>query len=427
MKIRNAETLGTTKARIDALSILDTGLSAIDTETVLTRVVRRDGDMLVIDGTPYPLPEGKLVFVGIGKCAITGAVAIESILGDALSGGIALDVSMPAACRAKKIECIAGTHPLPSDGNIAATKHVLAALEALTAEDFALVLVSGGGSTLLCQPPASMTAGDEARVFGELTKHGATIEEINTVRRHLSTARGGWLAAAAHPARTIALIFSDVPGDDLSAISSGPTVYDATTIDDARAVLARYDVPLQDDFLIETPKDRVTFDNVTNVLALSNMTALAAMREAATLRGYSATIRDHTFSGEARDAGEAILTALREEPAPAVHLYGGETTVTIDGPSGKGGRNTELSLGALAHVREGEVLISIASDGHDNTDAAGGVCDTLTREKAHARGLDADASLTGHDAYTFFETTDDLISTGRTGSNVSDLIIALSS
>lgn len=215
MKIRNAEALGVTKARADALQILNEGLTAIDTDTVLRKLVRTGNDALVVADTPHEFPKGKLVFVGIGKCAISGAHTLEAILGDRLAGGIAVDVSMPAVCTTRVVECIAGTHPLPSDKNISATKKILELLKNLTEDDMVLMLISGGGSTLLCQPHDSMTCTDEAHVFDALTRAGAPIGDMNIVRRHLSKARGGGLATAAHPARVIALIFSDVPGDDL--------------------------------------------------------------------------------------------------------------------------------------------------------------------------------------------------------------------
>lgn len=428
MKIRNTDTLAVTKARADALHILEDGLAAIDTDTVLRKLVRMGQDALVVADTPHELPKGRLVFVGIGKCAIVGAHTLESVLGNVLTGGIAVDVAMPAVCTTRVIECVAGTHPLPSDANVSATKKILEMLSDLTEDDMVLMLISGGGSTLLCQPHDSMTCTDEARIFEELTHAGAPIEDMNVVRRHLSKARGGGLAAAAHPARVVSLIFSDVPGDDLATIASGPTTFDASTVDDARAVLVKYHVALPDVFLMETPKDGTMFKHVTNVLALSNMTALRAMAERAQQLGYAPTIVTNTFHGEARHAAEEIFKKIgMETTRPAAHFYGGETTVTIAGAHGEGGRNLEVSLGGLSHVRENELLLSVASDGHDNTDAAGAFCDALSLQKANEKQLDVAAYLDRHDSYAFFKQTGDLIETGPTGSNVSDLIITLSS
>jgi len=428
MKIRNAEALGKTKARTDALNILEDGLAAIDTDTVLRKLVRMGTDTLVVADTPYELPKGRLLFVGIGKCAISGAHTIEDILGSVLSGGIAVDVSMPAVCTTRVIECVAGTHPLPSDANVSATKKIFEMLKGLTEDDLVVMLISGGGSTLLCQPHDSMTCTDEARVFEELTHAGAPIHEMNIVRRHLSKARGGGLAAAAAPARVVSLIFSDVPGDDLPTIASGPTTFDPSTVDDAREILTKYHVALPDVFLMETPKDGTMFKHVINVLALSNMTALRAMAERAQQLGYAPTIVTNTFHGEARHAAEEIFKKLgMETTKPAAHFYGGETTVTIGGAHGEGGRNLELALGGIPHVREHELLVSVASDGHDNTDAAGAFCDALTHQKAEEKKLDVETYLDRHDSYTFFKQTGDLIETGPTGSNVSDLIIVLSS
>jgi glycerate-2-kinase len=260
-----------------------------------------------------------------------------------------------------------------------------------------------------------------------LTAQGATIQELNTVRKHLSLARGGNMAAGCK-AKLFALIFSDVPGDDISFIASGPTVFDATSREDARALLEKYhaqEIGFSDVNLLETPKDQTLFANTKNILALTNQTALEAMQQKAQALGFEATIVNTQLKGDAEQVAREIIATLRVAPLHTVLLYGGETTVAIHG-NGKGGRNQHLALAALSEIRDGELLLALASDGHDNTDHAGAVADMVTYAHAQEKQLDPSAFLQNSDSYTFFKQLEnDAIITGLTGSNVADFIIAL--
>lgn len=426
--IQNFETLAKNDLRRNALSIAEAGYEAITIGVALERRLRIENDTLRIDTQSYPLAGRRVYFVGVGKCAFAAAEAVEKILGDALTGGIALDVSTheQTNLKLKTIETRVGTHPLPSEANVQATRRIMEFLSNRTPQDLVLMLISGGGSTLLCLHNAPMTCLDESVLFQELTVKGATIQDINTVRKHISQARGGGLAKVAYPAEVVSLIVSDVPGNDIEFIASGPTVLDRSTVADAKAVLARYGITASDDVdFIETIKERKYFDRVTNMLFLSSRDALAAMREEAEKRGYAATIADDHFDGEASETGRVIIEKLHTAPAKSAFLYAGESTVTISGNTGAGGRNQEMALAALADIRDDELVLPFASDGHDNTDHAGAIGDATTREHARVQNLLIHDYLESHRSYEFFTATGDAVITGYTGSNVSDLVIAL--
>jgi len=424
--------------RHDALAIAEAGYGAINVGNALRRKLKIEGDELIVSPDPARchltetvrkhLAGRKIFFVGIGKCAFATAVAIEEILGEHLTNGIAFDVSSQPEQKLNKIETIAGTHPLPSEANVLATKHIIEFLSKRTEEDLVIMLISGGGSALLCLPEAPMTYADEVELFQELTANGAPIQDMNIVRKHISLARGGGLARAAYPADVVSFIASDVPGNDLTFISSGPTVRDCSTVADAEKILVKYNVALPEGAsLFETPKEEKYFERVTNILFLSNQNALSAMQNEATRLGYVAEIVCDRFSGEARDIGRDIVSKLHETAEKTVLLYAGESTVTLREvrPPSQGGRNQEMALVVLADIREGELVIPFASDGHDNTDHAGAIADALTIAHAQEKNLSADDALAAHSSYEFFSTTGDALVTGYTGSNVSDLVVAL--
>ena len=425
-RIENFGTLAQNELRTDALSIAEAGFAAVDTGAAFARALRIENDELRIKDRVYPLLGRRIFFVGVGKCANAAAEAVEQLLGERLTGGIAFDVSPAEGAPLRKIEPFVGTHPLPTEANVQATKRIVGLLSDRDESDLVIVLISGGGSTLLCLPPNAMTCTNETALWNELTSRGASIQDINTVRKHLSLARGGGLAAAAHPAEVISLIISDVPGNDLGFIASGPTVPDETSVADAEAILTRYSIaPPTDVELTETPKDRDYFKRVTNVLFLSNEDALAAMQEEAVRRGYAASVVDDRIVGEAREVGHAVAEKLHDAPAKTVLLYAGESTVTLGSHYGKGGRNQEMALAALNELRSGELILPFASDGRDNTDRAGAISDEMTRAHVFAQNLSIEEHLDAHTAYDFFNATGDALITGYTGSNVSDLIIAI--
>jgi len=428
-RIRNWDLLAVTDARKAALTIAEAALEAIDTGAAIRRAVALEGAELRVAGGSLALPPGgRLRLVAVGKCAHAAAAALADILGARLTDGIALDVSEAARVAIPRVRYLHGTHPLPSEVNAEATRAILRFLDGGRPGDVVLWVVSGGGSTLLCLPPPGGSVEAERTVVEALTRAGATIQEINTVRKHASLARGGLLAVAARPARMAGLIFSDVPGGASDLVASGPTLLDPTTVADAERVLARYGVPAgpgKDRLaLIETPKDPADFALVRNTVVVSNAVALDAMAAAARRLGLAADVRTATLSGEARDAAASIVRDLDAAPAGTARLYGGETTVTGRGP-GRGGRNLELALAALAAARDDELVLTLATDGRDNGDLAGAIADAATRESARRASADPADFLVTNDSYGFFARVPHALETGPTGANVADLIVAL--
>ncbi len=426
--IQNFDALAINDLRRDALAIAEAGYASIRTDAVIQSKVQVSGDGLSIDGKTYSLAGRNVYFVGVGKCAVAAAREIEELLGGTLKGGIALDVSTgkETGLIRTTIETHIGTHPLPSEANERAARRIIEFLSDRTENDLVLMLISGGGSALLSFHDAPMTYADESELFKELTSRGAPIQDINIVRKHMSRARGGALAVAAYPAEVISLIASDVPDDDIGLVASGPTVLDSSTIDDANVILAKYDIAVPTHIaFIETQKDEKYFKRVTNILFLSNQDALSAMNDEAVRLGYAATVANNHFTGEARDVGRAIAEKLHASTAKTALLYAGESIVTLDANAGKGGRNQEMALSVLDDIRDDELMLPFASDGRDNTDHAGAIADGATRARAREKNLSAEEHLRAHRSYDFFQSSGDALLTGYTGSNVSDLIVAL--
>lgn len=429
MKILNAEKLATTQARRAALEIAEAGLQAVDTQVAVRAAIKLEDNRLCVNDQICSLVGANRIFlVGVGKCAIEAAAALEEILGAKLFDGIVLGVDGSPPRKLKTVKVMLGTHPMPTEKNIAATKAIVAMLDSLQEKDLVIIIVSGGGSTLLCLPEEGATCVEEGLVLQQLFRAGASIQDVNTIRKHLSLARGGYLAKYAYPAQVISLIFSDVPGNDFEFIASGPTVKDTTTVVDADVILVKYGIlkacGLEHCGLIETPKEDKYFERVQNILLVGNKLALAAMAVKARELGYAPTICTDCLTGEAREVGIRTATEIHAAPSKSVRLYGGETTVTIKG-QGKGGRNQELALGALSAIQAGELIMAFASDGRDNTDVSGAICDTMIKEEAARLGMDSNIFLQNNDSYAFFRQTEGHIITGYTGSNVSDLLIAL--
>lgn len=415
-------TVACDRRRRDALAVLEAGLRAVATRAAVRSAVRREGRTLSVRGRKFDLGRfGRTFVIGIGKAALEAGAELERVLGSYLTDGIVLDVSMRPL---KRLTSVAGSHPLPSDANVRATGSIMGLLKSLRPDDLLVTVVSGGGSALLCWPH-KLTCDQVGALTAALMRAGADIRETNTVRKHTSEVLGGQLAALAAPATVLGLIFSDVPGDDISMVASGPTVLDETTVEDARKVMGRYDLlkacKLPHCELRETPKDPALFQRVTNVLVLGNRTALEAMEEEGKRRGYVVRVHGTALGGEAREVG-ARLAGLPQEGEMVI--AGGETTVNVRG-SGRGGRNQELALGALVHVPDDGLVLSCASDGIDNGPAAGAIADLRVRESARKKKLDPTAFLADNDAYSFFKKAGGHVVTGVTGSNVSDLMIAL--
>ena len=324
-----------------------------------------------------------------------------------------------------KLEILTGTHPLPSKQNVGATQKIVKLAKNLKKDDLLINFICGGGSALACGSQKELK--DLILVTKLLTKSGANILELNTVRKHLSEIKGGGLAKIAYPATVVSLIVSDVIGNDLSMVASGPTVFDKTTKKDAEKVLKKYNLNPKRFNLKETPNERKYFKKVKNVLFVCNQDAVLAMNKRAKKLGFKPKIYSLVVKGEAR---HALLPMLNKIKVGEALLAAGETTVTLDNrPVGKGGRNMEAVLGAISNfqfpISKNLVLLAFATDGRDNTEAAGAIADFSTLEKAKKLKLEPEEFLDQNNSFDFFKKTGDLIFAKSKSFNVSDLMIIL--
>lgn len=387
----------------------------------------------------------RVIVVGAGKAAMAMAGAVEQRLGQVDTGVVVIPegyaATLPATEAApQQIRVVEAGHPLPTAAGVQAAQQVLHLAQAATADDLVLVMLSGGGSALWPLFAEAITLEEAQETFRILLHSGADIHAINTVRKHLSRIGGGQLALAAFPAQMVALVLSDVVGDDLNVIASGPTVPDSTTFADARDVLHRFGlwemVPNSvrhhlEHAASETPSsDHPTFQRVQTHLVGTNQTALQAAAQEAERRGYRVRVNEAPVMGEAREVGTQLAQHVIEQGTivPTCWLSGGETTVTVTG-TGQGGRNQEVALAAALalHGTEGPLLfLSGGTDGIDGpTDAAGAWATPATVEQGQTLGLNAEAALHNNDAYTFFERLDALLMPGPTHTNVMDIQVVL--
>lgn len=384
---------------------------------------------------PAP-PKGRTVVVGAGKSAALMAQVTEAHYQAPLSGVVVTRYGHAVPTR--HIEVIEASHPVPDAAGEAGARKILQAVQGLTEDDLVIALISGGGSALMALAAPGLTLADKQAVNRALLASGANISEMNAVRKHLSAIKGGRLAAAAWPARVVTLAISDVPGDDLSVIASGPTVPDATSFADAAGIIARRGIALPPAVAAhlaaaaeETPKPGdARLARNTATLITRPLQALEAAAAVAREAGIAPLILSDRLEGEAREvgimlAGMAISARAHGHPvgAPCLLLSGGETTVTVTGQAGRGGRNTETLLALAVGLGGAENIWALAgdTDGIDGTEQAAGAIiapDTLAR--AEARHLDAKAMLAGHDSCTLFAALDDLVVTGPTLTNVND-------
>lgn len=434
--------------RAHARAIFDAGVAAADPGRCVHQALAISGAELRCGPLRFPLNTiSSLRLVGAGKATPAMAAAAEAILGDRIDCGAINAPAGPARSLAR-VETFAAGHPVPDEAGVAGARRQLALLAGLPPDSLVLGLFSGGGSALLPAPAAGLTLAEKQETTRLLLACGAPIDEINALRKHLSAIKGGLLARAAAPARVIALFLSDVIGDPLDTIASGPTHPDATTFGDCLAIVDRYDLrhqlpaPVRQHLEAgargerpETPKlGDPCFARAESLVIGNNRLALDAAAHRARALGYEVLVLTSRLQGEARQAA-ATLVAIAQETAatnrpiarPACLIAGGETTVTLRG-NGKGGRNQELALAAALQLNgwSAITLLSGGTDGTDGpTDAAGALADGQTLSRAQAQGLDARAFLDRHDSYSFFAALDDLVITGPTGTNVMDLQIIL--
>ena len=454
MFIRNASALienGGTKEerRARRLCILsaESALEAVEPVKLIRSKLRIAGKSLIAGESRIDLSDFRRVFViGGGKAALAMADAVEAILGDRVTAGIVnvLDMQVAVPRKSRRIRLHGATHPLPSVVGQKGVEEMLELIGRPDEQTLVICLVSGGGSSLLPLPAEGVELADKVEVTRGLLRAGATIQELNVVRKHLSSIKGGRLAQRLFPARVLSLVISDVVGNRLDSIASGPLYPDPSTFRDARNILAHYD--LWDSLppgikknlssgtegkIPETPKPGSRyFEKVSNVIVGSNEDACEAAARYLRREKCRPAILTTSYEGEARSAGTflgAIVQYGAMLPRPRSFVAGGETTVVVKG-DGRGGRNQEFALSASMKISEncGVALISLGTDGLDgSTDAAGALVDGSTLARAGASGLSAEDALQRNDSYEFFRSLGDSIITGPTGTNVNDISIAV--
>jgi hydroxypyruvate reductase len=430
------------------LAVQRAALAAVEPGAAVRRHVQRRGDELEIAGRTYDLAAVERIWVvGGGKASTAMVAALHGILGDRLAGGLVVTKydHVDPGLNTGPVAVVEAGHPLPDEAGVSGSGRMAELLSGTTERDLVLAVISGGGSALMTLPAEGLTLADMQATTDLILRCGATIVELNTVRKHLSQIKGGGLARLAAPAPVASLVLSDVVGDPLDAIASGPLTPDLSTFAAAWAVVERYDLVerlpgavrarlragLAGD-LPDTPKPGdPLFDRVHNVVVGSNRLAAQAAVGAARAHGLNALLLSTFVEGEAREVAR-VAAALAKEllaydqpvPRPACLVWGGETTVIVRG-QGKGGRNQELALVA-AMALEGLpdlLLVALGTDGTDGpTDAAGAVATGGTIARARSLGLDPEAYLADNDSYHFFDALGDLIRTGPTGTNVNDLL-----
>lgn len=428
--------------------IFQEALKAVDPEAAIHSHIKFENNALHVNSTIFDLSEyDRILVLGAGKATAPMAKAMEDILGDQISDGLIV-VKDGHGLPLKKIAVREAGHPLPDLRGVRGTEEIISLAEKAGERDLVLCLISGGGSALMIAPSEDINLEDKQETTRLLLTCGATIHEMNTIRKHLSRVKGGWLARLAYPSTLVSLILSDVVGDDLDVIASGPTVPDRSTFGDAKHALQRYSIWDQVPASVknhiqqgvsgkiqDTPKTNdIVFQNCSQTMVGTNLQAMMAAGKAAERLGYATLILSSKVEGEAREVAKFYCSIAKEIldsgnplPPPVCILSGGETTVTIEG-DGKGGRNQEFALASALAISGADniVVLSGGTDGTDGpTDAAGAVADGTTVARAIDKDLDPWDYLHRNDAYRFFEHLNDLLITGPTRTNVMDVYMIL--
>lgn len=416
--IKNWEEIATTDNRKTALEIIEAGYDAIDTERVLIQFISLENNLLKVQDKVFDLNLFKSIkIVGFGKASASAALALEKILGDKIKEGAIISLHK-SDCNI--IDTFAGTHPRPSEENIFASNKIYEIVKDAKEEDLIITIVSGGGSALLCYPESECVQGKD--LYDNFLKSGKTVIEINTVRKHLSLLKGGGLAKVAYPATVIGLIFSDVPGNNFENVASGPTYKDITTVADAQKIIEQYNLGNFD--LIETPKEDKYFEKVFNFVLVSNETAVLAMRTKAEELGFEVDVLSTELYDDIENSLNKIFALKKENH---IILAAGEPKLEVLKKGGRGGRNLYMNLKAvsLGKIDDGTLFVSFASDGMDNSDVAGAIVDMETINKIKKLNINVESDLSNFDGYSAFEKTKDMLETGPTSANVSDLMMLL--
>jgi len=421
------------------------GLKQVDPVVAIKKYVRRNGHKLIVNGNDFDLVNYNNIYViGMGKASAAMAKGLEEVLGTMITGGI-INVKYGHSLPLENIKVIEASHPVPDKSGVKGTYEIVDLLKQTNEKDLIFCLISGGGSALLPAPPEPITLEDKQKLTDELLKCGAKIHEINIIRKQLSNTKGGKLAHLAYPSTLISLILSDVIGDDLDIIASGPTAPDTSCTEDCYKIIDKYRlnecIPNSIKSYFEQKNNEQIphprhpcFENTHNIIIGSNIQALLGAKEKAVELGFETVLLSSFIEGETEDVAKVHTAIVKEiistgNPIniPACILSGGETTVSIE-HDGLGGRNQEFALAAAIEIENiGNVLVlSAGTDGTDGpTDAAGAFADGSTVKRASEAGMDACYYLARNDSYNFFETLSDLFITGPTYTNVMDMRIIL--
>lgn len=419
MIIKEFNALATTNVRSDILTIAEAGYEAISIPHLIGKKLSLNQNTLTINNSAYDLDAYQNIYVvAVGKGSGLICEALEKLLTPSrITAGVAIDLK---SRKLEKIEVFSGTHPLPSEENITATKKLVDVLKPTTDKDLIIAVICGGGSSLACWPGKNLTCEDLQKVSDHLLKSSATISEINTVRKHLSQIHGGYLAKYAYPSTVLGLVISDVPGDDLTMVASGPISRDTTTLDEAQAIATKYGLPNL--ALSETPKEDKYFKNVSLELLANGQTALQGMSNKAKELGFDVKIFSTEMSGLAKDIGPKMATTIEANQAL---LACGESQVIVTKP-GMGGRNQDLALSALTSLPPKSAIISAASDGKDNIDVAGALVDAeQTSEEIKTLHIQPDEVIANNQSYKTLSKIQGIYHIDKITANVSDFVVVL--
>jgi len=433
--IQNKKELTDSRPKKIALELIQAGISAVMPEDVIKNQVFLKKNKLIIKNKKFRLKKYKRIFViGFGKASSDMALALEKVLKSRITDGIVIATKM---LKLKRIKLIKGTHPVPSQANINGAKKILNLISNLDKDDLVICLISGGGSAMFTLPAKGLSLSDMKNMTELLLKSGAKIQEMNVVRKHISAVKGGQLAKKAGKATVISLLLSDVIGDNLNIIASGPTAADGSTFKTTENILKKYNL------LNKAPKNIINHikkginkeiedtpgrlpKTVKNILIGNNKLALNAMAKKAKQLNLKPRIVSSKVTGEARVVGRKIAKKLKNLKPKSVLIFGGETTVTVKG-HGIGGRNQEIVLSAIDKIKNLKkvALASCSTDGIDFYKAAGAIIDENSRERCRKLKLYPEAYLVDNNAFPILNKIKALIFTGYTGTNVCDIMVAL--
>ncbi len=444
--INNAKTDAIKKLRRDILDALEIATAAVDPKgLVKNNVALEDKKLEIAHDLSLNLEKFKNIYViGAGKASFMMANGLEEILGEKVRDGFINVYEIPEGVPLRQVKVICAGHPYPDKAGMTGAKYILEIAEKAEKSDLVFVLISGGGSAMMPMPAGKIKLEDKAEINKLLVKSPAKIEEINCVRKHLSAIKGGWLAKALYPATVVCLYLSDVIGDDLSSIASGPCVPDKTTFSQAIKILKKYKLWEQaprgarehlekgaKNKKMETPKakdEAFRKGKFYHYVLGSNKAALKAARKELVGRGYECEILTDKLHGEVANVAKNMLervAKVSDKGVPQIILAGGETTLTLKG-TGAGGRNQELTMLASKNMPVGAVLASYNTDGVDGKspeEIAGGICDEWTFARAAEKGISTEQLMANNDSYEYLKRVGETVKTGKTGTNVGDIVM----